>query len=220
MEPKDLSVYIAALSKDYLYPKAPKVVNDFEDLFMRLLRYVIDFLNSLHIKIPYPTHENMINMYMMLAVFVVAFMAISLMVIVLIKSVQQNTVRVASRIPVDANLEPILDSASWLNIADELASEKNYRLACRAVFLSTLLVLDEMIIVEFVPALSNYEYLYKIVRHKKLHNRVQELANLVDLIWFGNHEATASNYKTCLSLHAAVKTEAEDIVQRRQFNDR
>ncbi len=220
MEPKDLSVYIAKLSKDYLYPKAPKVVNDFEDLFLRLLRYIIDFLNSLHIKIPYPTHENMMSMYMMLAVFVVAFIAISLMVIVLIKSVQQNTVRIASRIPVDANLEPILDSNSWLNIADELALEKNYRSACRAVFLSTLLVLDEMNIAEFVPALSNYEYLYKIVKHNKLHSRVKELANLVDLIWFGNHEATASSYKSSLSLHAAVKNEAEDIIRRRQLDGR
>ncbi|MBX9877859.1 MAG: DUF4129 domain-containing protein [Candidatus Obscuribacterales bacterium] len=218
MEPKDLSAYIAALSKDYLYPKTPKVVNHFEDLFLRLLRYIIDFLDSLHIKIPYPTHENMMTMYMMLAVFIVAFIAISLMVIVLIRSVQQNTVRISSRTLVDANLEPILDSSSWLNIAEELASEKNYRSACRAVFLSTLLVLDEMTIAKFVTALSNYEYLYRIVRHKELHAKVRELANIVDLIWFGNHEANASSYQSCLSLHSAVKAEAEDIIRRRQFN--
>jgi hypothetical protein len=215
MEPKDLSQYIAEIAKSYIYPETPKEISAFEQITMQMLRYLIDFLSSLNIKLPYPTHENLMTMYMMLAIFIVAFMAISVLVIVLIKSVKQNAQRVAAHKPVDANLEPLLDSSSWLSIANELASENNYRSACRAVFLATLLTLDEMSISEFVPALSNYEYLYRLTQHKNIQGKVRELANKVDLIWFGNHEANASDFQSCRSLYQAIKKDAEDALNRR-----
>lgn len=218
MEPKDLSAYIAAISKNYLYPETPKEVSTFEDLTLRFLRNLVDFLNSLNIRIPYPSHENVMTVYMMLAVFVVAFIAITVMVVILVKSVNQNTHRLQSRVPVDANLEPLLDSASWMSIADELASESNFRSACRAVFLSSLLALDELSIAEFVPALSNYEYLYKLSRHKVLQSKVRELANKVDLVWFGNHDAISDDYLSSMNLHSEIKTLAEDVLQRRQLH--
>lgn len=218
MEPKDLSAEIAAIAKNYLYPETPKVVNAFEELMMLLLRYLVDFLNSLHIKVPYPTHENLNTIYMMLAVFIVAFIAILALAIVLIKSVRQNAQKIAAHRQVDVNLEPILDSASWLSIAEELAAEQNYRSACRAIFLATLLTLDEMSISEFVPALSNYEYLYKLHQHKNIQNKVKELANLVDLIWFGNHEAKAADFQSCSTLYRAIKKDAETAEQRRLVN--
>jgi len=218
MEPKDLSPYIEAISKNYLYPKTPKVISTFEDLTLSLLRYLVDFLSSLHIRVPYPTHENIMTIYMMLVIFVLATIAISAMVFVLIKSVKQTKSIVASRKPVDANLEPLLDSAAWLSVAQELASEKNFRSACRAIFLASLLTLDEKSIAEFTPALSNYEYLYKLSRHKDLQAKVRDLAYKVDSFWFGHEEAAANDFQLCLSLHQTICRRAEDVLERRLQN--
>lgn len=216
MEPKDLSLYIAEISKHYIYPKTPAAVSTFEDLILRFLRYLADYLNSLNIKIPYPTHENIMSMYMMLAVFVIALIAISLMVVLLIKSVKEGNLKITPKALLNADVKQLIDSASWLSVAAELASEKNFRSACRAVFLSTLLTLDEMSIAEFAPALSNYEYLYKLTRYKNIQPSFKQLANTVDLIWFGNHEAQQSDYQNCLQLHSQIKAHAKDASQARQ----
>lgn len=215
MEPKDLSLEIAEISKHYIYPKTPAAVSTFEDLILRILRYLVDYLNSLNFRIPYPTHENIMAMYMMVAVFIIALIAISLMVVLLIKSVKNSQTKIPTKTLLDADVEQLIDSASWLSVAAELASEKNFRSACRAVFLSALLTLDEMSIAEFAPALSNYEYLYKLSRYKKIQSTFRQLANAVDLIWFGNHEAQLSDYQDCLKLQSQIKTQAEDATRAR-----
>jgi hypothetical protein len=93
----------------------------------------------------------------------------------------------------------ILDYAGWKKQAQELAAAKNWKEACRASYMAALRLLDEAKIVEFAPTRTNYEYWYALApQSKPLAVAFRKLAQMVEVIWFGNKIAAADDLEQSL----------------------
>lgn len=91
-------------------------------------------------------------------------------------------------------VEELLDADGWQRQADTLAASGDYKGACRALYLSLLQRLHENGIAVFAPAKTNYEYAYTLGKYPSIQAAFKELADRVEVIWFGNKEATTDDY--------------------------
>ena len=103
-----------------------------------------------------------------------------------------------------------LDQQGWKNYAQELVQKENYRDAIRAVYMSTLYLLDEKGIMKFAQNKTNYEYLYALgTRGSIKHSLQQPFRNLVDRVesvWFGFASCDKSDYDFCLGVLTEMET--------------
>ncbi|MFN8552675.1 MAG: DUF4129 domain-containing protein [Candidatus Obscuribacterales bacterium] len=89
----------------------------------------------------------------------------------------------------------LLDAAGWKSEAAALAAREDWREACRALYMSSLRNMHENRVIEFTPTRTNYEYWYALEpRSQGLARAFKSLANQVELVWFGNKQATAEDY--------------------------
>jgi hypothetical protein len=106
-----------------------------------------------------------------------------------------------------SSLEEILDSAGWKQKAQELAQKRLFKDACRALYLSVIYALDEKRILPFAPTRTNYEYWYALAGKESLQRGFRRLADLVEIMWFGNHHAQMEDYDDCVRLSTGLEEE-------------
>lgn len=87
-----------------------------------------------------------------------------------------------------------LEESGWLNLADELMAQGDYRLALRALHLAGLRYLGGRGLVTLARWKSGYEYQRELDRRLRAEPRVAQLfgGNLLrfEMVWYGRHQAT------------------------------
>ena len=87
-----------------------------------------------------------------------------------------------------------LEESGWLNLADELMGQGDYRLALRALHLAGLRYLGGRGLVTLARWKSGYEYQRELDRRLRAEPQVAQLfgGNLLrfEMVWYGRHQAT------------------------------
>jgi hypothetical protein len=95
----------------------------------------------------------------------------------------------------DEDATPPRTSAEWREQADTLAAMGEYRAAVRALFLGTLMELDERRLVAFDPALTDREYLRAAQRQQSwLIEPLRPFVRLVEAIVYADAPCRAAEY--------------------------
>ncbi|HEY9791865.1 MAG TPA: DUF4129 domain-containing protein, partial [Candidatus Obscuribacterales bacterium] len=62
---------------------------------------------------------------------------------------------------------------------------------------------------QFAPTKTNYEYSYALAQHPDLQKGFRQLAELVEVIWFGNKEADKTDFQQSMSWLVELNGEIE-----------
>ena len=208
---KDISPEIKAIADSYRYPKPPDLLVALQDQVSRLLRLLVDWLDSLHIDIPGLADTKAVGNVMQLILYgagVPAALIVIGLVFSRLRQLQRQT-RLSRRGP--AEVEVVLDAGGWRLQSERLAAGGHWRESCRALYLSLLHVLDERGIAELAPTKTNYEYLYTLAAHPPVQQPFRKLVQAVETVWFGQKEASESDYRSCLAALEEVIGEVEQV---------
>jgi hypothetical protein len=210
---QDVYPQIADAAARYHYKEPPKALVDLQELISRVIRWLIDLLNSFKIFAPGATDTRMASN--VLSILLWSAGLICACIIVFLAFTRLRHLKLQSELAKKGAAESklLFDSATWLMEAEDLASKAEYKGACRALYFSILRMLDEKEVLEFTPTKTNYEYWYSLAVHRGIQRQFRELADLVELIWFGDYQAMPQDYKICHELHAAIKAEIESESQ-------
>lgn len=212
MEFRDITQQIAEVATRYHYQNPPTFLVHIQEMVARILRAVKDWLESLHILSPGMSDTRMVGNVMQMILYGVGILcAIALIFVVwsrLTKLTAQSKLARAGAL----SSEGSLDADGWLDEAEKLANQSRYRESCRAIYFSFLRLLDEKSVYPFQPTRTNYEYWYGLVSHKKIQRLFREVADTVELVWFGNKEADASDFNHCLKIVSEARKEVEAVV--------
>ena len=69
----------------------------------------------------------------------------------------------------------------------EAVDQKNYRMAVRYHFARTIMALDRRELIQWRPALTNYEML-KMVQSHEVRGKLKDLISIFEHTWYGNYE--------------------------------
>lgn len=100
-----------------------------------------------------------------------------------------------------------LDSKSWFDLAKNSALKGQHRDACRAIYMSLLLYLDENGIIKYDNAKTNMEYLQNVKSTEELYSPMKKVITVFEYLWYGKHSGTSSDYDLCLELYNKVTNE-------------
>jgi hypothetical protein len=214
MDIRDITPIIAEVSKNYQYRKPPDALVFIQDMIEKLKRYLLDLLSQLHLVLPdYQTNTSMVGNIMQIVLLIAGVCAVALFVwLVWRRLTLLNTQALLAKRGQLASDE-VKDADAWRAHAAELAGQPDYKLACRALYMSLLKRLDQKEVLEFVPTRTNYECWYSLARNKSLALLFRELANIVEASWFGNRTANATDYEQCLRVLDNAEQEIEVIHQ-------
>jgi len=210
MDFRDISPVIQDVAKNYHYHKPPEFVIFVQDMIAKLLRLLKDFLDSLHFYVP--AHDTrMVGNLLKFAWFALGAVGVAAVAYFAWRRLKQlkGIAQQAKRGQFAS--ETLLDADAWRKQAEELAGQKEWKEACRALYFSLLKRLDEKGVVEFMPTRTNYEYWYALARHKPIAMPFREIANIVESSWFGNRNATTGDYEDCIKFLSQAQEEIERV---------
>lgn len=200
MEFKDISAQIADVASRYHYHKPPELLVYMQELLSRILRFIKDLLEQLHLFNSDFSDTRMVGNLMQVLLYAAgtlcALIIIYLVFMRMTKLTQMSRLARAGA----SNSEMLLTSEGWLSEAKSLAEKEHYKSACRAAYLSFLRLLDEQKIAPFSPTRTNYEYWYQLSRSREIQIAFRNLADIVELVWFGNKQAERTDFERCLEL--------------------
>ena len=196
----DISEQIRQVASGYRYNKPPEFLSLFQETLERVLRIIADLLDMLHIHIPALTDSRSVSNLMhiiLVLIGIVCFIALVFAIAMRIRQVRFAQERTKT-LGTATNI--LLTSKDWQRESDNLASQKQWREACRALYFSLLRLLDEREILRFSPTRTNYEYSYALVRRKELAEGFKKLVTVVEATWFGNYQANEEDFDRCKTL--------------------
>ena len=200
MEFKDVSSEIAEVASRYHYHKPPEFLVYLQELLSRILRFIKDLLEQLHLFNSDFSDTRMVGNLMQVLLYAAgtlcALIIIYLVFMRMTKLTQMSRLARAGA----TNSEMLLTSQGWLAEAKSLAEKEHYKSACRAAYLSFLRLLDEEEIAPFSPTRTNYEYWYQLSKSREIQVAFRNLADIVELVWFGNKQAVRADFEHCLEL--------------------
>ncbi len=100
--------------------------------------------------------------------------------------------------------EGAIDSESWLDLARNYAQNAQYRNACRAVYMSLILYLDEKSIIKYDKAKTNLEYLQTVRGKEDIYNPLKLIVTVFEELWYGKHNGSVQDYDQCLMNYKKV----------------
>jgi len=205
MEFKNISRQLSEIAKNYDYQQPPDLLIKFQELMGYIDRLIRELLSYLKLPPIGTDSRGVANILQVLVV--VAGVAAAVMILLLVasrlKSIERQRKLALGGMVVG---ESPLDSAGWLNLADELAAKTSYKEACRAVYMSVLHLLDERQVIFFSATKTNYEYFYALKKLPALADSFRQLADLVEEIWFGDKSAGVQDFNQARSLAGTLKT--------------
>lgn len=86
------------------------------------------------------------------------------------------------------------DPSAHLDEAALLARDGRHRDALRALYLATLVALDRRRLIDFDPALTNWQYIRQMSRGEPARARFVEFTRLFDHKWYGDEPTTEPDY--------------------------
>lgn len=204
----DATPVIAEVAKKYQYPKQPEAVSNLQDILSQIIQAILDWLHSFNVAVPQTTDSRGVSNSFLYMLYGLGAVGIIVLVIVLVRKVRHRQIDLSKKKRGALDEEVVLNATGWKAEAEKLAKSGDYRGACRALYLSLLQALDENKIAIFAPAKTNYEYRYLLAKHPQICEGFVSVADVVELVWFGNKTAVDSDYKTCLALVTDLEKQA------------
>lgn len=207
MKYQEVSKPLSQMSSDYQFKDPPEFLITAQDYLARIIRNIIDFLRQFKIDFGNIADTKSVGDIMQVLIIAVMVVVILLVLFTLYKRMNdlQRQAQLA-RVGLASGLE-VLDSKAWRMRAQEHADISDWREACRAVYMSSLYLMDENGVLKFGPTRTNYEYYYALSSFKKLRQPFRDLVNITEGIWFGNDTATKDEYDKCLVHLNKMETE-------------
>jgi hypothetical protein len=191
---RDVTNEIAEVAKHYHFSKTPSIVEDLIKQFWQIVRALLEWWNSLTGPHASALDSRNVSTLLQVVIYVATGCAMVALVVLLYRRARtaggdkKRTTKGASAV------EEILDARGWRTQAEKLAGTGDYKGACRAVYLCLLQSLHENEIARFAPAKTNYEYSYTLAKYPDIQTPFRDLAERVELIWFGNKQASREDY--------------------------
>ncbi len=209
---RDIAPEIAAIAGRYSYKKPPDILVQLQEWIDKAWRFIADLLASLRIHMPGISDTNVVGNVMQVLVLLVGSVCLFAIIFFAMKRMSQLNAQSQLAKKGQSAAHRLLDAAGWKKEAEELAEKKDWREACRALYMSSLRMLHESSVIEFAPTRTNYEYWYALEpRSSTLARSFKSLASQVELIWFGNKSATNADYDVCSEHVAKVAEECQFI---------
>lgn len=212
MDFKDASPDISAIAQNYSYEAPPSWLVKVQEIVREVLLAIEQWFNRLfRINSPGPADSKAISTVMQVWIYIAGFAALLAIIYFIWRRAKKNAEEQAATKRGATSVEDILDSQGYMNEAAKLAEKQDFRGGCRSLYLAFLRLMDERKVAAFAPAKTNYEYRYVLANYAKLQNGFKDLAETVELVWFGNKEADASDYESCLSIIRGLTPEIHRI---------
>lgn len=216
MSYKDVSRQIAEVAVNYQYQKPPEIVLQIQEFFRKVSQWLWELFDSLHIKAPVGTDSRSFSGFLQIAVWIAGILAVLALVWFIWTRIKSSATSRAATTRGAASVEEILDAAGLKKQAAEQARQRQFKAACRSLYLSFLQLLHEREIAPFSPAKTNYEYLYLFGKHESLKAPFRSLADIVELVWFGTKTAEEADYAGCLKELEQLEVQVATICEARK----
>jgi hypothetical protein len=198
----DIYTQIKEVAAGYNYNKPPDLLFLIQSMIERGLRALYDFLNMFNIRMPGLTDSRMASNVMQALLVLLGVLSLGILVIFFAKKItRMKRAREKTKV-ISPGSSILLTAKDWQEEADRLASSKQWREGCRALYFSFLRTLDERDVLQFSATRTNYEYFYALARRKQLAARFKDLVGMVEAAWFGNFNPDQKDYEDCKRLVA------------------
>lgn len=210
MEYKDISKEIAEVSQGYNFHKPPDVLVSLQEVMGRLWRWILDWLDTIfHLRLKGASDSRSMSDLMQMGVYLAGVIGICVLIYFLYRRLNQQSEAARNLKKGATDIEEILDAAGWKTQAAKLASNQDHKGACRALYLSLLQCMHEAGVAEFAPTKTNYEYAYALAGNPVIQKAFKDVANNVEMIWFGNKEASVVDYDGILNSVQSIEPEVQ-----------
>ncbi len=212
MNPRDIAPEIAAVADNYQYKKPPDLLLQVQEWIDKAWRFLADLLSSLKMHMPGMADTNVVGNIMQILVLLVGGLCLFVIVYFAMRRMGQLSAQAKLAKKGQSAAYRLLDAAGWKAEAETLAKNEDWREACRALYMSSLRALHESAVIEFAPTRTNYEYWYALEpRSQHLARTFRALANQVELVWFGNKQAGADDYRAIGEYLSKVEEECNSV---------
>jgi hypothetical protein len=215
VEPHDISKELAEVGRSYYFAEQPGFVRDLMQWAAKVVRSIVEFFREIFRHDQGAMDSHGMSFLLQVAIWAVGIVGVGLLAWALIYRARHYKKLIAQQVRGAADVEELHDSAGWKRQAEALAQQEDYKGACRAVYLSLLQDLHERGVAEFAPARTNYEYSYALSRHPQIQQRFRVVADRVELIWFGDRDATGDDYQSALRDLCEMDSEMQMIESQR-----
>jgi len=127
-----------------------------------------------------------------LTIYALVLLAITAVAIYVWRNLQVQSAKIDLSEPDE---EPTTSQAA-AEKAEQLTAEQDFRAAIRYLYLASLLSLDERGIIHYDPALTNREHLQQLSKQPLLYQRMQDVVDIFDRVWYGFWPADQRLYQT------------------------
>jgi hypothetical protein len=203
----DIHGLIASCAQRYEYQKVPGIFTVIQDAIVTILRWCLDLLASFLSLVPGYTDTRSISNLMKTGMYILGLICAVLLVWFICRKMITMAKNAKSRTGSATAVRRILTSKDWFNQATEFSHQSNWKEACRCLLLASLRLLDEEKIVPFAATYTNFEYWYALSQHKKIRSAFREIADIVDVSWFGNVDAQEQDFNNCLQQFKKIEAE-------------
>lgn len=210
---RDVSNEIAEVAKHYHFAKTPGIVEDVIKQFWRIVRALFEWWHGLTGPHVSPLDSRNISTLLQIAVYVVTGFAVIALALLLYRQVRTARGDKTRTSKGASAVDEILDAEGWRRQGERLAGTGDYKGACRAVYLSLLQFLHENEIAVFAPAKTNYEYSYTLAKYPQIQVPFRELAERVELIWFGNQQASKADFEACMTQLGGLRSDVISLAE-------
>ena len=209
MDFKDVSREISQVADGYRYHKPPALLESARDFLAQLLRKIMQIIHDLFQRHGGTSDARSMSGVIQFAVYLCGVLAVFALFYLLLKQMKSSVASKTDTVRGAREVEALLDANGWKAQADKLAAVQEYKPACRAIYLSLLQNMHEHHIAEFAPAKTNFEYSYSLAKYPDIQLEFRKLSDLVEVIWFGNKEATRDDYDQSVTFLAQVDKSIE-----------
>lgn len=199
MQFKDVNEELAKLAGQYDYKKPPDFLVKIQEWISDLLRMILDFLKGFNVVLP-QAETGIVGDLVQAALLLSGLTCLVLLIVFMFRRFARLRVQSIQDKGGATIVEENLDSKGWKSQADQYAGESKWKEACRCLYLSLLHGLDEKGILSYNPTRSNYEYWYALANRSPLQSGFRRLADIVELVWFGNQTACKDDFIECTRL--------------------
>lgn len=195
----DYHAVIAHVASRYHFPPTPQFINDLQDLLNAILRAIAEFLQRLFghgsVKEINSIAASDLLRGLLILLGVVSFVVLLFVAVRRLTALSAQARR-ANGIKI---LRELYTADQWRAQAIEASADRDFRTACRALYMSCLRRFDEKSIIPFSSARTNYEYYLALHSEKALQIPFRGLANLFDALWFGDRSAGDEEFQRSLA---------------------
>jgi hypothetical protein len=204
---QDLHASIADVSQHYHFQEMPGVVTNLQEWISNAIRWLVDLLARLFSLTPMTSDTRAFGDVMKHIWYIVGFLCALALILVIAKRAWDAMRGSAGKAGGVQGVTRTMNAGDWKKEANLLADKGDWRFGCRALYMSSLRLLDEAGVLSYGPSRTNYEYWYALKKEKGIQQHFRELADVIDESWFGNRTVGQGEFKKCSTLLTDIEQE-------------